>query len=61
MALLGLTTCGRLVLGQGAKVLSHILEDVDRKEEEQGDQRDGDEEREVDGVAINRRETHTDR
>ena len=39
----------------------HILEDeVDRQEEEQGDQRDGDEEREENGVGeVDQRETHT--
>ena len=49
VVLVGLITCGRLVLGQGAKVLSgvaqgfvhHILEDeVDGQKEEQGDQRE---------------------
>ena len=59
----GLTTCGRLVLGLGAKVLSgvekgfvhHILEDeVDGQKEQQGDQRE-DEEGEVNGDV---RETH---
>ena len=64
----GLGFCGRLVLGQGAKVLSrsrtggffhHILEDeaVGQKEE-QGDQRDGDEEGEVNGDVEAIRETH---
>ena len=40
-----------------------ILEDeVDRQEEEQGDQRDGDEEREENGVGeLNQRGTHTAR
>ena len=52
-------SCGRLVLGQGAKVLSgstqvfvhHILKDeVDGQKEGQGDQREDGEEEEVSGV-----------
>ena len=57
--------CGRLVLGQGAKVLSgvaqgfvhHILEEVDGQKEEQGDQRE-DEGGEVNGDVEAIRETH---
>ena len=60
-------SCGRLVLGQGAKVLSgvaqglvhHILEDeVDGQKEEQVDQREKDEEGEVNGGVEAIRETH---
>ena len=61
----GLRPCGRLVLG--AKVLSgiaqgfvrHILEDeVDWQKEEQGDQRDGNQEEEVNG-GVEQSEKHT--
>ena len=55
-----LITCGRLVLGQGAKV-HHILEDeVVGQKEEQGDQRDGEEGEEVNGEVESIRETHND-
>ena len=68
VVLVGLITCGRLVLGKGAKVLiggsaqgicpPHILEDeVDGQKEEQGDQRE-DEEGEVNGDVEAIRETH---
>ena len=63
VALVGLITCGRLVLCQGAKVLSgsvqgivhQFLEDeVAGRKEGQGDQREDGEEGEVNGVSEKR-------
>ena len=47
--------CGRLVLGQSAKVLE---DEVDWQKEEQVDQREKDEEEEVNGDVEAIRETH---
>ena len=60
VVLVGLITCGGVILAWGSKVLSgSMLEDeVNGQKEEQGDQRDGDREEEVNGDVEAIRERH---